>query len=491
MTQFHLVERHRTGWKTFWRRGLGSWRGAGKGLRSRGLVGLRGVIPAALALLLLLPGVLLLPGAARAGAGHVVLVVIDGPRHTEFLDEPGMPRAQVLGTQLAPAGARITDYQNQNQTVTMVGHGTLVTGTEQALPNDGSQRPNRPTLFELIRKERGLPQTAVRLVAGKDKIGAVSYSTDPAYGSPYGATVDAVFRQDPATYAAAVSAITADPRPVFTMINFASVDYAGHAAVWANYLAALAQADSLVGELWAVIQADSVLGGDTDLFVVADHGRHDDAHGGFANHGDGCVGCRALPFVAIGPDIRTGVVSGQARVQEDVAPTIAAILGLTAPPMEGWVMEEILVSGQVGVGDDVRPRPVLRARPNPFRGEVTVEGDLFGSREAPSSVAGGAGAGSVSRGMSGGVGAGLGSGEAPGEDGRGFDGGTESLLDILSVDVFRVDGRRVLSPRPVDVWPWRWNGRDDAGRAVPAGVYWIRVRSPEGDSDSVRAVKVR
>ncbi len=467
MTQFDLLEGDRTGVKVF---------------RRPGLARLGTILAAVLGL------VFLLPGAASAGAGHVVLLVIDGPRHTEFLDEPGLPHARVLGTVLAPAGVRITDFQNRNRTVTMVGHGTLATGTAQLLANDGTERPDRPTLFELIRKERGLPQGSVRLVAGKDKIAALSYSTDPAYGAAYGATVDASFRQDPETFTAAVAAITADPRPVFTMINFPSVDYAGHAGVWENYLAAIARADSLAGELWNVIEADPVLAGDTDLFVVADHGRHDDAHGGFVNHGDGCVGCRTLPFVALGPDIRPGVTSDRARVQEDVAPTIAEILGLTTPPMEGWVMQEILVGGQVGV-PSIAPAPVaLRAWPNPFRGTVTVGGRDGGVLKA----AGEAAAPTVG----GRRGAAL---WAPGFDGSAAaDFGLRAQATLPgfaagspAVEIFDVTGRLIFSAPRVATWPWRWDGRDAAGREAPPGVYWIRARSAEGAAGSVRAIKIR
>jgi hypothetical protein len=34
-----------------------------------------------------------------------------------------------------------------------------------------------------------------------------------------------------------------------------------------------------------------------------------------------------------------------------------------------------------------------------------------------------------------------------------------------------------------------WNGRDDAGRAVPGGIYWIRVRSER--EAQVRKVIIR
>ncbi len=302
---------------------------------------------ARLAALILLLGLFGSPQRGLA-AGHVVLVVIDGPRHTEFLDEPGTPNARVLATVLAPRGARATAFRNCDRTVTMCGHGALLTGDPQPIANNGSEHPTRPTLFERLRKARGLQGGAVWMVGGKDKLRSLCFSTDPGFGEAYQAASDDTLRADTLTYAAAIRALTRTPRPVFTCINFASVDMAGHSGDWARYLRALAGADSLVGALWIAIQSDSILAGDTDLFVTADHGRHDDAHGGFSNHGDDCPGCRALPFVAIGPDIRAGTVSDRPHCQEDVAVTVAYILGLGRIPAEGRIMDEVLVDPPAG-----------------------------------------------------------------------------------------------------------------------------------------------
>ncbi len=165
--------------------------------------------------------------SAWAAAGHVVLLVIDGPRQTEFLAEPGYPHAPVLSGVLAPSGGWLTGFANMGKTETLPGHSTLITGTTQLIANDGTQRPTRPTLFELLRKEKGLPQSSVWMIGGKDKFSALTYSTYPGFGAPYAASLNAASRDDPATYAAATAVLSAD-HPVFMCLNLASVDVVAH-----------------------------------------------------------------------------------------------------------------------------------------------------------------------------------------------------------------------------------------------------------------------
>ena len=79
----------------------------------------------------------------------------------------------------------------------------------------------------------------------------------------------------------------------------------------------------------------------------------------FTGHGDGCVGCRTIQFLAIGPGIKSGHVSTVPRGQEDIAPTVGALLGFPAPYSTGSVMTEIFTSCQ----EDIRLR-----RPTGTRG---------------------------------------------------------------------------------------------------------------------------
>ena len=387
---------------------------------------------------LLLGGVL--AGAAQGAAGHVVLLVIDGPRQTEFLAEPGCPHAPALSGVLAPSGGILTTFSNMNLTQTVPGHATLLTGSTQSIANDGTQRPTMPTLFELLRKEKGLPETAVWMVGGKDKLAALTYSTYEGYGSEYGASYDTALRDDPSTYAAAASVLAAH-HPTFLCLNLSSVDAAAHSGDWIAYLAALSRADSLAGALWNLIEADPALAGDTNLIVTADHGRHDDAHGGFTEHGDDCPGCRALFLVARGPDFLAGVSSPYPRRQEDAGATIAHLLGVSRATMSGFVMAELLEDPSLlAVGDGEYPSKAgLSAWPSPFRDSVMV--------------------------------------------------GSPDAWEVERLWVLDAKGRVVLHARGAGRGPWRWDGRDMAGAEVAPGLYWIRAEGPRGETRAVRVVR--
>jgi len=62
---------------------------------------------------------------------------------------------------------------------------------------------------------------------------------------------------------------------------------------------------------------------------------------------------------------------------------------------------------------------------------------------------------------------------------------TVSVTGSSHVHIFDVAGRRIRTVTVLD-GTITWNGKDDAGRNVPAGVYWVRV----SDGNSTRAQKV-
>jgi arylsulfatase A-like enzyme len=98
---------------------------------------------------------------------------------------------------------------------------------------------------------------------------------------------------------------------------------------------------SLVVVTWNHLQADSDYAGKTYLFVTSDHGRHDDAHGGYQHHGDECDGCRHITFLALGPDIRAGHEVTTLYGQEDLCSTVGTIMGMPTPLSQGKIMREL------------------------------------------------------------------------------------------------------------------------------------------------------
>lgn len=279
--------------------------------------------------------VLLLFAAAQAARSqNAVIIVIDGARYTESFGAKAkyMPR---IWKDLRPKGTIFTNFRNDGQTKTCPGHSAVLTGYWQDIPNDGTVRPLKPTVFELFRKSTGLPAPSCYVVSGKPKLEMLDYSTAEELGAAYGAAfVAGATTSDTATWTSLVNVLDRD-HPRLTIVNFPSVDLNGHAKDWNGYLGAIRTADSLVGLLWAKLSADSFYRGTTTLFVTNDHGRHDPAHGDFQNHGDSCEGCRHIMLLAMGPQFRAGAVIREKHAQIDIAPTVGRLLGFAVPGSEG------------------------------------------------------------------------------------------------------------------------------------------------------------
>ena len=269
-------------------------------------------------------------------AQNVIIVVIDGARYTETFGA-GATYIPHMYNDLKPLGAVYTNFRiaDEGKTETNPGHSSILTGTWQQILNDGSQRPTYPTVFEYIRKEDGNPQSDCYIVTGKDKLDILSYSVFSGYGSDYaGIWFGDDIRDDALTYSKALS-VMQDFHPKILLINFAGVDVAGHSGNWSNYLAAITNADNLVYQLWQEIQTNTSYQNNTTLFITNDHGRHDDSHGGFKDHGDDCEGCEHIMLLGIGRNVSQGLVNNDLHFQIDLAATIGDLLGFSTPQAVG------------------------------------------------------------------------------------------------------------------------------------------------------------
>jgi hypothetical protein len=384
------------------------------------------------------------PDARAYGTRHVVIVVVDGGRYTETLGDTTFANEPRQGLLLAPQGCRGVSW-NQGLTVTNPGHAAILSGVYQDLDNDGSERPHLPTLFEYYRAATGAPASQTWFLSDKTKLAVMSYSDHPDYGATLGARVNANCPTDARVVAVAESVLAAD-RPAILAINLAQTDITAHTGDWPGYLRALQVADSLVYDLWAKIEADTGLAGRTTLFVTNDHGRHDDAHGGFQNHGDGCTGCRRVQMLALGPDFKAGLVSPAYLQPVDIAPTVGLLLGFPLPFATGHWMVDLLLErpGPLDVGGGPAPTRLRFAAPvpNPTRGTVSLTLDVPGA-------------------------------------------------GVLAVDVLDAQGRRVATIGQDGAGPGRraitWSGRDGAGRRAAPGAYFVRARM-DGRQATARVV---
>lgn len=264
---------------------------------------------------------------------NVVIVVIDGSRYSETFGDSTHRYIPFMWNKLRPLGTIYTKFYNEKMTITCSGHSTVLSGAWQKLSNDGSQRPDKPTMFEYFRKETDAPERECAVILGKDKLSILSYSKYKGYSAPFGAKVfyGNNNKDDIHTWENTKKVLTTQ-HPRLAIINFGQIDSKAHDKDWRGYIRAIQQVDSIVCLVWDLLQNDSFYKDVTTLFVVNDHGRHTFD---FTDHGCKCEGCKHLLFMMIGPDTKAGIIDSSYRQQVDIAPTIGELLGFSTPFADG------------------------------------------------------------------------------------------------------------------------------------------------------------
>jgi hypothetical protein len=234
---------------------------------------------------------------------------------------------------LRPKGTIWTNFRNNGITVTSSGHAAIVSGRWQDIDNHGKQHPLVPTVFEYFRKYTGADEKSVAVIAGAPKLNVLAFSTDSGYGSRYKASF--CLGENVKSTVNNFKEFLSINHPRITLVQLWNVDNNGHSGKWEKYICAIRTADSLVYEIWKTLESDSVYRGNTTMFVLNDHGRHDKLHGDFKNHGDGCEGCRHLMMLAIGRGFPGGMSIDRERTQCDIAPTVGELLSFSTEQAKG------------------------------------------------------------------------------------------------------------------------------------------------------------
>lgn len=265
-------------------------------------------------------------------AQNVIIVVIDGARYSETFGSDGKYIPHMYND-LAPLGMVFTNFRIADEGITSTnpGQASILTGSWQLIANDGSERPNKPTIFEYFRKELPAKATDCFIVAGKKKLDALAYSTFNGYGADFGASTNCFDREDSNVYDSLL-VIMDTYHPKLMLINFPSTDKSGHSGDWDEYVNALTNIDKLIYQLWQKIQNDPYYKNTTTLFVTNDHGRHTND---FINHGCDCYGCEHIMLLAAGRDIPAGIKNIDLHHQIDLAGTIGELLGFSTPFVQG------------------------------------------------------------------------------------------------------------------------------------------------------------
>ncbi|MDR2414257.1 MAG: alkaline phosphatase [Odoribacteraceae bacterium] len=116
-------------------------------------------------------------------------------------------------------------------------------------------------------------------------------------------------------------------RPLFLFAQLDEVDAAGHAAGHMSpaYLAAIQQADSLVGVVARALD-EAGIAGKTLLMIISDHG------GTGRGHGGNSPGEVTVPFILHGAGVKKGYAVTRATYVYDLAPTVTFALGYPGDP---------------------------------------------------------------------------------------------------------------------------------------------------------------
>jgi hypothetical protein len=276
---------------------------------------------------------------------RAVLVLIDGARYTEVLGDAEASWSPELAA-LAAQGCAPGPILNLGVTTTKYGTASVHTSIWNAWADangDYDAHFRYPTHWEYLRSAWDLPPERVLYVLpGYDDVSVWK----PSYHEDYGPDVWPLIVNEGSSDADVVDSFIGlldSHDPVFSMVYLSDVDGAGHDGVWADYTAAIAEADRLVGELWRELQARAAYADNTVLMVTSDHGRHDDDNGGFQDHGCDCDGCQEVMFLAAGPGVNPACAPTRDWELVDIVPTLGAIQGYVPEHTEGAVMEGLLL----------------------------------------------------------------------------------------------------------------------------------------------------
>ena len=109
-------------------------------------------------------------------------------------------------------------------------------------------------------------------------------------------------------------------RPNFTFLYLGCTDESGHRSGWMSepYMEAVSNASACIQRVYEALDED------TSLIVTADHGGQE------RSHGYDTPECMTIPIIMCGPRFEANKALPQLSIK-DIAPTIAALLGIPAP----------------------------------------------------------------------------------------------------------------------------------------------------------------
>ncbi len=349
------------------------------------------------------------PGVAPAGTPdpHVLILVVDGVRIDEFSSNFRSDLTGVTGEEYADEtwealqddAMIVRGALNTCLPSTAPSHAMILTGRHEPVmtvalhvDDPGVYRPLTPTLFEEAREQLGWGEEEALLMANSVVMPNSTFSIAPGYGA--GAAWEMVTpagQSSPAEEDTAVidrlKQIINDGPPHMLLANMHNADRVAHTGDEQGYLNKVRLQSKQIASFYRWLEQNHPdYLWQLQIVVTADHGRHrHELEGGWSQHGDSCDGCREVPLFVLGGGVDPGVITGGFALQ-DIAPTLAAHLGVDLPWAEGLPFGpeagqtrrgDVQIAGAGSVLAVSRYRDDLERR-----SELVVDGEILSSPEA-------------------------------------------------------------------------------------------------------------
>lgn len=354
----------------------------------------------------------------------VLVLVVDGVRTTEFTSTSTSPLTGEAGEDwaprtwatLAPDAASVRSALITGTTLTAPSHAQILTGRLEPYANFpvferdvGLYYPSHPTLFEEARHQLDLSGDGVVLVANTELLEGVTRSLYPGLsgGARYDLiqSADGLPSSDDTDMFEALEAILEDGPPRVLVANIHDIDRSAHFGPDEAYVDGITKVDRLIETFRDWLEDRHPIYAEHAMIVVtSDHGRHNTGEDeDWRSHGDACSGCREVPMFVLGGGARAGEIVEGSIIGLDLAPTLAAHLGIDLPFGEGLPLSTLVdgLDGSTRRGDvDVTASGELVATRRwlydlDARSEVRVGADVLSTpgvfaAEAPSVLSGAA-----------------------------------------------------------------------------------------------------
>lgn len=348
-------------------------------------------------------GPLLRADSRRKKRKVIVITFGGGARDQETFAPEGQENVPHMLHELIPQSTFFTRMTNHGILGHYVATASLATGVYETLNNFAAVPPQHPTVFEYFRKDLRRPPSDAWVVAPSNGFNRIGESDCRHYGDGLGATVilpkrlllaassgrssdyGHLIRDNYETpyYTPHVAGDEFDLQQLETILKLSVDDFTRHArtlsspdelsvfiakqlmkqeapsllwitmhdidiahsGAYSLYIDGIRRTDRLCAEIWSAVQSEPEYAGNTTMFILPDFGRDadQDAGGnGFQHHRTGDVASRTTWMMALGPNIRQGVVYDHPVQSVDLVPTLGAILGFSPEEAQGRTINELL-----------------------------------------------------------------------------------------------------------------------------------------------------